>query len=302
MNKVDFSQKDELVFEKLNNFGALGKRALFIFQHLFLREDFRKLVAEIRQKLDIPASGLEPKANTEHRKIVEEKFLDHGGFNGEIIFNTKIRLDSETSHLVDRYIEQSGIDSSVPNMDLAEGFIKSVIQEYIVFNDFLGFFKGSFALATVETYGDFKQDGDDRDPVELRFSIPISAKKEEVKDYFDTIWGNVEFARKEILSEKDRVRFRPRANFIRDLRILNKYIEIENLSVAQRKEKGISYIEIAVKRELEAEGFKDIPDEGTIRSIVSRLKNEIKDKSAFWQEIEEYELPEETENTKFDDF
>lgn len=302
MNKIDFSQKDELIFEKLNNLGALGKRALFIFQHLFLREDFRKLVMDIRQKLGIPTTGLEPKNNTEHRKIVEERFLDHGGFNGEIIFNTKIKLDCDANQLVDRYIEQSGIDSSVPNMDLAEGFIKSVIQEYVVLNDFVGFFKGSFALATVETYGDFKQDDDDRDPVEMRFSIPISAKKEEVKDYFDTIWGNVEFARKEILSEKDRVRFRPRANFIRDLRILNKYIEIENLSIAQRKDRGISYIEIATKKELALEGFKDIPDEGTIRSIVSRLKNEIKDKSAFWQEIEEPELPEKTDSAKFDDF
>ncbi|MEN9881026.1 MAG: hypothetical protein RLZZ308_209 [Candidatus Parcubacteria bacterium] len=188
-------------------------------------------------------------------------------------------------------------------MDWADGFIKSVIQEYIVLNDFVGFFKGSFGMATVETYGvtGLEDDDDDREPVELRLSIPISAKKDEVKDYLNSIWETFEFSRKEILSKKDTVRFRPRPNFIRDIRILNKYIEIENLSSKQRKEKGVEYIEISVKKELENSGMKNIPDEGTIRSIVSRLKNEIKDNSSFWKEIEKYE-PIDMSKLKFDEF
>jgi hypothetical protein len=200
-------------------------------------------------------------------------------------------------------MEQSGITLVVPNMDWADGFIKSVIQEYIVLNDFVGFFKGSFGMATVETYGvtGLEDDDDDREPVELRLSIPISAKKDEVKDYLNSIWETFEFSRKEILSKKDTVRFRPRPNFIRDIRILNKYIEIENLSSKQRKEKGVEYIEISVKKELENSGMKNIPDEGTIRSIVSRLKNEIKDNSSFWKEIEKYE-PIDMSKLKFDEF
>jgi hypothetical protein len=189
-------------------------------------------------------------------------------------------------------MEQSGIDSFIPNMDLADGFIKSIINEYVVLNDFMGFFRGSFAMATVETYDGMKSEEDDRAPVELRFSIPISAKKEEVKEYIDAVWDTINHSRESILTPKDNVRFRPKTHFIRDIKILNKYIEIENMSSTQRKEKGIQYIEVAVKKQLEAEGLKDIPDEGTIRSIVSRLKNEIKDKSAFWKELEPpIELP-----------
>lgn len=64
----------------------------------------------------------------------------------------------------------------------------------------------------------------------------------------------------------------------------------------------IDYIELGVLRELQQEGVKDLPDSGTIRSIVSRLRNEIKDKNAFWQEQEEEVAKDIPKSTNIEDF
>ena len=66
--------------------------------------------------------------------------------------------------------------------------------------------------------------------------------------------------------------------------------------------RGVNYLDVATRKELIAEGYKDIPDEGTIRSIVSRLKREIKEKSAYWEEQEPDPEPDPNYKPTDDDF
>lgn len=287
MDKIEYSKKDEKIFEKLQNQGPLGKRALFIFQYLFLRKEFKKLVGEIRKELNIPENGFDP-SSKEDMGIFLNKYVSEYDFNGEIIFQRKVNFDREINTKIENFVEQCGVLSYSPNMYLADSFIQSLIKEYILFNDFIGLYKGNFALTSIARYEDNTNGTEDQmEPIELRLEIPISVKKEEFKDYIDATWEAIEFAKKKVLKKNDFIRFRPRMNFIRDLEIYNKYLELEKLSKKQRKDKEIDYLEIGVKRELEEKGSKNIPDLGTIRSIVSRLKNEIKDKNAFWKEYEE---------------
>lgn len=305
MNKIPFSKKDELVFEKLSKQGPLGKRALFIFQYLFLRQEFKDFVKLSRESLKIPVDGFDP-SKTEDMKIFLNKYVTNYHFGGEIVFQKNIDLRNEKVDVgsgIEKWVEQCGILAYAPNMYLADGFIRCILKEYILFNDFVGIYKGAFALTSIATYD---QERDYEEPKEIRLEIPISAKKEEIIDYINETWEALEYAKKKVLTPKDFVRFRPRNNFIRDLKIFNKYIEIENLSRKQRKEKLIDYIEIGVIRELKNEGMSDLPDSGTVRSIVSRLRNEIKDKNAFWEKDEEVDeeeiVKEQQKNSSFDDF
>ncbi|MEN9881025.1 MAG: hypothetical protein RLZZ308_208 [Candidatus Parcubacteria bacterium] len=59
MNKIELSEKDEEIFNRLNSLGAIGKRALFIFQYLFLRKDFRDFVSAVRETEGLPKNGLD---------------------------------------------------------------------------------------------------------------------------------------------------------------------------------------------------------------------------------------------------
>ena len=305
MDKIIYSKKDELIFNKLTKQGPLGKRALFIFQYLFLRKEFKDLIKSIRKMLDIPEDGFDP-----HKKedvdILLNKYITNYRFEGEIISQKRIDLISKNvnaNRLIEKYIEQCGVLAYTPNMYLADSFIMAIIKEYILFNDFIGLYKGNFALTSVASYEDDTTGTENQqEPKELRIEIPISAKKEEIIDYINETWEALEFTRKKILSKKDFVRFRPRANFIRDIQIFNKYLEIEKLSKRQRKDKFISYIELGVVRELKKEGMKNIPDSGTIRSIISRLRNEIKDKNAFWEEQEDEIIKPKTVGTNLEDF
>ena len=81
MDKITYSEKDELIFEKLQKQGPLGKRALFIFQYLFLRKEFKELVKKIREKLNIPKDGFEPYKDKD-RSIFKEKFISNSSFDG----------------------------------------------------------------------------------------------------------------------------------------------------------------------------------------------------------------------------
>lgn len=290
MDKIIYSQKDEKVFEKLAKQGPIGKRALFIFQYLFLRKEFQSLVKLIRKDLKIPEDGYSPHKDEDIKVFLNKYILDYE-FNGEIVIHKKIYLNSgiaDVHESIQKYVEQCGILAYTPNMYMADSFVKAIIKEYILFNDFIGIYKGNFALTSFARY-EFNTNGTEEqvEPIELRLEIPISAKKEEIIDYINNTWDDLESAKKKVLNKKDFVRFRPRVNFIRDIRIFNKYLEIEKLSIKQRKEKLIDYIELGVIKELKDEGMKDLPDSGTVRSIVSRLRNEIKDKNAFWEEQEQ---------------
>lgn len=303
MEKIEISKRDEKIFERLNKQGALGKRGLYIFQYLFLRPDFHKLVKDLRKESGIPDEGYDLSKKEDEEKVKKD-FIAGGFVDWDRIFNTKVSLDVNIRGKIEDYIYQCGLEKVMPIMDLADGFIISLISEYVLLNDFIGFYRRSFGLATIEYYEGMQANHTDQDCRELRFSIPLSAKKEEIKEYFDLVWDDILRAKQENLTEKDNVRFRPRPNFIRDLKIYNKYIEIENMSVSQRKEEQISYIELGVIRKLKEDGWKDeeIPNDGTIRSIVNKLKNEIKDKSAFWEEIEEEDLSEPSKDIDFDEF
>jgi hypothetical protein len=287
MDPITITQKDELALFKLSEQGPLGKRALFIFQYLFIRADFRDLVKELRAEFDIPPEGFDLSDHSQS-EIVRQKYVDTGGFSGEMIFTASFRLDPKMSHRIDQFIEQCGVVQYSPNMDLAEGFISAIVREYILLNDFIGLYKNRFGLITVEQYDVYDREDENysEKDVELRFSIPISVKRDEFKEYIDNIWDVLESSRKDFLRKQDQVRFRPRNNFVRDVLILNKYIELENLPKSKQTARGINYLDVATRKELIAEGHLDIPDEGSIRSIVSRLKREIKEKSAYWEERE----------------
>lgn len=294
MDSIQFSKKDEEIFDRLQKQGPLGKRALFVFQYLFLRREFFDLVRKVREILKIPADGFNPKKE-EDIKIFLEKYINNFDFNGEMIIHKSIQFRSENNNdandLIVKFIEQCGVLSYVPNMLFGEGFVMSIIKEYILFNDFVGIYRGSFASASFAKYNLNSKSSDDCvNDLELKLEVPISVRKDELKDYIDSIWEAIESAKKNVLEKRDFIRFRPRANFVRDLRIFNKYIEIEKLSKKQKKEKGIDYIEIGVLRALKDEGMTNLPDDGTIRSVVSRLRNEIKDKNAFWQEYDDKSL------------
>ncbi len=308
MEPILYSKKDEIIFDKLQKQGPLGKRALFIFQYLFLRKEFKDLVKKLRSELEIPENGFNPRDDKDITEfITKRQFVEAPFYGGEVIHQKKIvfpRQGSDANDSIDKYVQQCGILAYAPNMYFAEGFIHAIIREYVLFNDFLGLYKSNFALSSVAHYEDNTNGTEDQiDPIELRFEIPISAKKEEIIDYINETWDALEIAKKQILKKKDFVRFRPRQNFIRDLQIYNKYLEIEKLSKNQRKEKMIDYIELGVLKELKEEGVKDLPDSGTVRSIISKLKNEIKDKNAFWEEDDEEEEVEDTpKSTNLDDF
>lgn len=307
MDPILYSKKDEVIFEKLQKQGPLGKRALFIFQYLFLRKEFKDLVRNLRSELKIPENGFDPNKDEDIAEFITKRQLIKAPFYaGEVIHQKKInfpRQESDVGDLIEKYIEQCGILAYAPNMYLADNFIKAIIREYVLFNDFVGLYKGNFALSSIAHYEQGMKGTEDQiDPIELRLEIPISAKKEEIIDYINTSWDALELAKKEVLKKKDFIRFRPRQNFIRDLQIYNKYLEIEKLSKNQRKERQIDYIELGVLRELKEEGVTDLPDSGTVRSIISKLKNEIKDKNAFWQEYEEEPAEEVSQNTNIEDF
>jgi hypothetical protein len=287
MEPITITKKDEQALIRLADQGPLGKRALYIFQYLILRADFRSMVKDLRTEYGIPTEGYDL-SDPEQTKLVKTNFFDGGGFSGEMIFTPSFRVDPNMKYGINNFIEQCGVVQYSPNMDLAEGFISAIVQEYIVINDFLGIYKNKFGLITVEQY-DIYDTGEGRDEekdVELRFSIPVSVKKEEFKDYIDNIWNELENSRKDFLRKQDQVRFRPRTNFVRDVLILNKYIELEKLPKSKQIARGVNYLDVATRKELIAEGNLDIPDEGSIRSIVSRLKREIKEKSAYWEERE----------------
>ncbi|MEI6880990.1 MAG: hypothetical protein WCK82_06655 [Bacteroidota bacterium] len=305
MEPIIYSEKDAAIFEKLQKQGPLGKRALFIFQYLFLRKEFRGLVKLIREELEIPPDGLDLTMKEGVEKFSKE-YASNYDFNGEVIFQKKIYLNSKslnTHKSIEQYVEQCGILAYTPNMYMADRFIEAIIKEYILLNDFIGLYKGAFALTSIARYeGDIDDTEDPHEPMELRIEIPVSAKKEEILDYINETWEALEFTKRKILKKKDFIRFRPRTNFIRDLQIFNKYLEIEKLSKKQRQERHIDYIELAVIRELKEEGLSNVPDDGTVRSIVSRLRNEIKDKNSFWLEHDEKSLEGRTTIAPMDDF
>jgi hypothetical protein len=301
MEKISYTNKDELIFEKLQKQGPLGKRALFIFQYLFLRKEFQDFVKKIRDLLKIPENGFDPYNKEDVKEFAgKRKYLTAPFYNSEVIHQNRIFFPNnkfDVNKIIENYVEQCGVLAYAPNMYLADHFISAILREYILFNNFVGIYKNSFALSSVASYGDNTNGNEDQqDPIELRLEIPISAKKEEIIDYINQTWGAIEMTKKLVLHKKDFVRFRPRQKFIRDLKIFNKYLEIEKLSKNQRKEKAIGYIELGVLKELREDGVKDLPDSGTIRSIVSQLRNEIKDKNIFWEEIEQEN--EEVKNTK----
>ncbi len=238
MEPIIITHKDEMALMKLAGQGPLGKRALYIFQYLFLRSDFRELVRTLRAEFEIPPEGIDL-SDDKQREIVRQKYVDAGGFNGEIIFTDRFILDPKMSHRIDQFIEQCGVIQYSPNMDLAEGYISAIVREYVLLNNFLGFYKNRFGLITVEQYDVYDDDDNDEKNVELRFSIPVSVKKEEFKDYIDNIWDDIENSRKDFLRKQDQIRFRPRNNFVRDVLILNKYLELEKLPKSKQMARGV---------------------------------------------------------------
>jgi hypothetical protein len=250
-------------------------------QYLFLRKDFHELVQKIREDMEIPSNGFDvpTEGKAEFPSVVHEKRSE-----------------------IENYTISCGLLKHLPNMFLADSFYTELISEYVLFNDFHGGYKGKFALVSFEYYENMDGTDDQREPIELRIELPVSAKKDELIDFIKNNWHK--FENTPGLKAKDKVRFKPRKNFFRDLRILNKYIEIESLSRQERRDRGIVYIDMEVQRVLREEGMEDVPDDGTIRALVNRLKDDIKDKNSFFKEIEDdpiEELPE-TKSSDIDDF
>ena len=242
MDKIDFNESDAKALKTLTKQGPLGKRALFIMQYFFLRYDFKDFVKDVRENLKT--------------------------------YDTKSSLPTEINNKIEDFIYKSGIFETLPNMFLADRFIFRVLEEYIFLKKFEGNYKKSFALLTYSDYDQNMTDmiSENDEPVELRLEFPISTKKEELIDYINSVW-NEHSQQKIWLKEKDTVRFREKENFFRDLKIYNEYLDIESLSVSQRKLQKIGYIEFEVLKRLKAKYKEAFPDDGTVRSVASRLKN-----------------------------
>lgn len=289
MDQISYTEKDIRAFETLVSHGPLGRRAIFVFQYLLLRKDFQDFVANIRKEAEIPLNGLVIDDYDSPENVVYSFYRSDHNKRGE--------FSKKTSS----YIESCGVLSHTPSTYLTS-FIEWIALEYIVFNDFCGAYKTHFAMFDFETYENMDGTEDQHTPTEIRYYLPVSAKKEEFIAYINETWEELESRRE--LSDKDSKRFKPRKNFFRDLRILNKYLEVENLTRQERKDQGIVYIDIEVQKRLKEEGMDDVPDDGTIRALVNRLKNDIKDRNSFFKEIEDDEIEElpESPSPDTDDF
>lgn len=288
MDNISYSNNDIKAFETLGTHGPLGRRATFVFQYLFLRKDFREFITTTRKKWKLPEEGLKITDCDTPNQTVQEYFSGKG--------NKKNGFGRET----EAYIESCGVLSHTPSTYLTS-FIEWILLEYLIFNDFCGGYKNHFAMFDFDTYENMDGTKDQHTPTEIKYYIPVSAKKEEFIAYVNETWSELELKRQ--LSDEDSRRFKPRKNFFRDLRILNKYIEIESLPRKERNDQMIVYIDLEVQKRLREEGMEDVPDEGTIRALVNRLKNDIKDKNSFFKEIEDYpEEPIEPKSSDTDDF
>jgi hypothetical protein len=106
MEKIEYSSKDIEVFKKLSNQGPLGKRALFIFQYLFLRKEFKDLVKNIRSELKIPENGFDPRDDKDIAEfITKRQFIEAPFYAGEVIHQKKIvfpRQESNVNDLIEK--------------------------------------------------------------------------------------------------------------------------------------------------------------------------------------------------------
>jgi len=84
---IELSEEDEAIFNKLSKQGPLGRRALTIFQYLFLRKEFKLFVKTSRKNLCIPEKGFDPNSKQDS-KI----FLDKSTFSGNEIKDSKLNV------------------------------------------------------------------------------------------------------------------------------------------------------------------------------------------------------------------
>jgi hypothetical protein len=86
MDKIVYSEKDILAFERLAKQGPLGKRALYIYQYLFLTKGFKDFVIKVRHDLDIPMDGFDGHNENDQLEIMDKRrYISAPFYNGELL-------------------------------------------------------------------------------------------------------------------------------------------------------------------------------------------------------------------------
>lgn len=280
--KIIISRKDVYIIDKLQKGNALQRRACEIFQILLFNHNFKDFIYKTRRDMKIPMNGLDL-ANKRESEIVKNRFFssDYILYRKESVRTPGLFFDdSKIASEVDKFIKKENIldliSISVDNDFLYE-LVFSIIKEYSILNDIIQLKDGVGMILRT----DYEEDVGI--PNELTITVSPTVTMEELIDYIKANWNGIKFLQESILGEeKAKKRLKLSKNFIRDIKIYNRYLDL--LEKKQKKEIDFKYIDLEIAKE-----FKGL-NEGTIRSIISKVnklvefankkqeKNDVEDK------------------------
>lgn len=268
LNTISLTNEDISILNELSSGSTLQRRAFEIFKFLLLRTDFKAFVQNIRKKEGIPSQGVklsDAKAWKEDKTA--RKYLNKGGYHSGsgIVSTNTISIPFKVRPEIEKYVAHINIEETIQPIGIFDNIIASIIFEYCLFN--------SVPLIGVDTITVSRADFDIFS--EIQINVMVSITKEELIKAIEDNWGGIKSLKDELLSEstKGKVRHRLKSSkeFPRDIKIYNKYVELIS---TPKKERGFSYIDIEIAKEMKNDG--NVTDEGNIRSIINRIKEQIK--------------------------
>lgn len=262
-NKIYISQKDIKIINKLRRGTALQRRACEIFQILLLNRNFKDFIFKKRKDMKIPMNGLDL-ANKSESEIVKNRFFssDYILYRKESVRTPGLFFDdSKIASEVDRFIKKENILDLISisaDNDFLYKLVFSIIKEYSILNDIIQLKDGVGMILRT----DYEEDVGI--PNELTITVSPTVTMEELIDYIKANWNGIKFLQESILGEeKAKKRLKLSKNFIRDVEIYNKHLDL--LEKKKKGEINFSYVDLEIAKE-----FKDLND-GTIRSIISKV-------------------------------
>ena len=228
----------------------------------------------MRKTLSIPNQGfnIEDKNSSECRSALAQ-FIAPGHsetYNKDadvVTYNT-------STGKIELFLKQAQADKKfIRNGDYTGNFINSIVEEYIIFNNilmddyfmgkdgsFVGFVTNKHFLKDV-----FPEEYDGTvDEVQLTFSV--DATKEEMINYINNHWADIEKIKQEIVGIDKQKRNKLSKNFIRDIKIYNRYQEILGVPSKMR---GSKYPDLILSKEFNI-------DNGSIRAIVHKIDQSLR--------------------------
>lgn len=260
-----FNQKEYSSIIRLEEeSGALGKRLAEKSKLLLLDDSFVVFTKNIRERLGIPANGFNRHNKNQWRK---SRIFLKSGYLAEHSINVKSNEFKESFDEVERFFERRNFKILIKDFPgLFEGSFYKFIRAYILFGEFL---IQAIDIGVVDTSFIKKVDEDDIwRAVRLEFS-PY-ATKEEVITFIKKKWAEIEGIQKYIIGTREsKKRNKVKKNFFRDVFIFNKFEEYRLLNDKYPDQKAASFM----KKEFDVQ-----LSDGTIRSIVSRIRNFVANK------------------------